>query len=225
MPLVFNDYQRRRVLQDRGFDPNFFDIDPESGAIGYKAPKEQPSVTNPSPVPEVSIKPRTSGLEAAGIGIASGLAPTLTGAGGASVLGRLGATIGEPAGLPGMAIGGGIGSAIGAFGGGVLGEKLQQMIIPKNLEELQQTAAAEHPFIYPASRFASSLVAFKPDLKAAREAIGTGGNLLSRLLPGVGAEAPLTASQIQNFANVAAGAGLGAGIPAAEHLIRGEKIN
>jgi len=226
--LTFDDEQHKaRALQSMGYDPNMYDVDEQTGNVNFRI-KTQPTVTTGNPLPEIDTTPKPpeiSTMGAVGLGIGSGIAPTLTGAGGAALLGRLGAAAGTPLGPIGQGIGGIIGAGAGAIGGASLAEKIQQMVMPHGVEDQLAAAQAQHPIAFPAGRFAANLLAFKPGLKELGEAAKTGGNLLSRLLPGVGAEAPITSGQMQNLINIGAGVGLGAGQPIAEGLIKGEPIN
>lgn len=217
MALIFNDVQRRRVLLNRGLDPEKFDINPETGNIDYRPTREQPTITSPEVITEQDTQPpKSSAISAFGQGFVSGVAPSFGGAAGGMGLARLGGMLGRPFGPIGIGVGTGLGAITGAVGGSTLTDKIQSMLLPKSIEEGLATTAAEHPIAFPAGRFASNLILAKPSIDNLRLAASTGKNLLSRLLPGVGAEAPITANQISNLGNVLVGGGLGAAIPLAQ---------
>lgn len=228
MPLIFDENQRRRALLSEGLNPDEFDIDPETGNVFLNVKSTQPAL-QPQPQVQPTLTPATTEPQASNPvksffkGAASGVLPTLGGAGGASALGRLGLQIPGP--LPLKAIAGLTGAVAGAVGGSALTDKVQNMIMPKALEEnLAQTQATD-PGSYNLGRVASSLVAFKPDFKALWQAGKTGGNMLMNALPGKAANIPIASGEVNNLVNIGAGVGLGAGVPVAQALATDQPID
>jgi len=202
--LVFPpDYEQRKraLLQEKGYDPEKFDLDETNGFQIIPRP----------PKPENT----TSTLGAIGASAAYNIPEALT-----SLVGtRLG-------GMAGSAVGGPIGTFVGGLAGGIGApmalagplNSLKQAVLPQAVTDYVNRARTEHPTASFIGDQSSALAALKPSLKPLMGAAGA----VRSLIKGVPLSR-LAASEAQGLANTAIGATVGAGISAGSDIAHSEK--
>jgi hypothetical protein len=134
-------------LQDNGYDPTVYDVDPRGRVIK-------------SPVAPEPIQQKMSPLRAAGTSFLGNLLPSAAGLGGA----KLGMMAGAPFGPVGV----GIGAIGGGLGAGYLAGRGQEAVLekvaPSAIEEMQR-AETDQPVASYLGGFAPNALAFRPSVQ------------------------------------------------------------
>ena len=199
--LVFPpDYEQRKraLIQSKGFDPDKFDLDE---ANGFTITPRKPLTTSSL---GASVASTLYGIPDAAVGILGG---------------RIGSVIGGTIGnVPGAVIGGLAGGAgLPMLTAGPL-EKLKQAVLPQAALDYVQRAQQEHPTAGFIGNQLSALVGLKPSIQNVKQA----GSGVRSMLQGVPL-ARMAGAEKQALANVAVGAGAGAGLSAGSDIAHSEK--
>jgi hypothetical protein len=229
-----DDAHKRRAVALMGYDPDQFDVDPNSGSL-FQRPQQTPlsppvntnglqqldtATTNPPPKPQNQFSPLASGA----IGAASGVLPTAGGFGAAMaaqpVILPIAAATGPfaPATELGLSLAAGI-------GGGALVNKLQNYLLPKGIQENISLASQQNPKSFIAGNVASQLPFMAASPRNVLVAAKTLGNEAMNLLPGRAVNIASTPGQIANLKNVALAGGIPAGLSVAEDVTSGQDVN
>lgn len=214
---------KKKVLSAGGYNPDEYDMDDEGNVS--RSIKLQPAVpiTN-EPVPElgaqVSAKPpaqstaQSTALQAGLHSAAASAIPTMTGLGGTAAASWL---LGPEVGLPATIIAG----LAGGIGGGWLGQKAQNAVLPDAIQQQLAQEHEEHPIASTVGGFVPSLPFFNP-IKGAMELPAfarSGGKLLSR------GTTALTDAEQGLLANTAANVGVAGGQNIAEQTGNGQPFD
>lgn len=211
MPLIFDENQRVAFLKSKGYDPGWYDIEPNTGNIFLKQGPLSPASEEPLPditKPVPAKAPTLAG--SASRGFLSGIVPSLAGMGGI----KGGAMIGQRIGSLGGPIGAGIGTVAGGIGGGIassaMAAKLQDYLMPDSWREQLAQDANINPLSTLTGQVGSGIVGFSPSISNLGNAAKTVGKLGERALVGSKLARPIASGEFNNLLNVGGGAGLGA---------------
>ena len=196
---LLTEQQKNELIQERGLDPNVFEIAPDGSFL----PRSQPLIptAQSSPLLQEGV-PLPTNLESLGRGAAESFLPTLGGIG-------TGALGGSMFGLPGMIIGG----IAGGLGTGLIQDK----IVPESIQQslfLRPEDIQENPVASAIGGFAPSALAFNP-LKGVADLPKFAGGIKNLFTRG----ATLSPAQKIALGNVGFGAGIESGIMGAEALL------
>lgn len=226
MPLQFdNEEHKRRVLQLKGFDPDRFDVDVNSGNV---VPRQQ----TVAPAPQLAPKPVTADIKqpkvsigkSAAIGAATGILPA---AGGLATMGALqgpilgiSAATGPAAPLTYAGL-----NIAAAIGGGSLVNWAQNKLMPESAAQAVAEAQQVNPVAFSLGNIAGQLPVMAANPKGVIEAVKTGGKVVNNLIKPSVQPLPISLAEKANLANVGVGAALPAGISGVNSLLGNEEIN
>lgn len=193
MPLTAQ--QSRYILTQEGYDPDKYDVD-ENGNVSDKISEPNPSGVSPI----VKNDPGISVSETAKRGITQSILPTLGSIAGGAAVGSLFAP--------------GVGSVLGGIGGALAGGygagKLQEAIVPQQVQQdyfLRPEDVQTNPVTSAVSQFAPSALAFNP-VKGVTSLAGA----LRRVPQGIINPSALRDIDVTALKNAALGAGIGGGV-------------
>lgn len=218
MSLTFNDIQRRAVLAKRGLDPELFDINRETGGIEYRPQvKTSPAISpTPEPTSVVSTPPaKTFGgaVKAGARSAFSSLIPSAAGLATGAAAGALAGSQSLPLAAipvvgpfipPVVGLGTGLAAAYGA-------SKVQEKLLPDTVNQQLAQDVVDYPKATAIGNIAGSAPFLRFSPTSVYRAGKTAGNMLMNQLPGRTLVNSISKPEVQNLANVALGAGVGAG--------------
>lgn len=227
-PLQFiDDSHKRRTLQYKGFDPDKFDVDNNTGNIIPKVAAPQPTLNPPTPEstiapPVISAKPST--FKSAAIGAATGVLPAAGGLGAAiaaqPIIAPIALATGPAAPITEL------GLSIAAAMGGASGINwLQNKLMPSGVQQQVAEAQQENPLSFAGGNLVGQLPMMAANPKGVLQAGKTGLKLLNNTInPNVGRLA-ISGAEKANIANVGIGAAIPAGQVALESITGDEPVD
>lgn len=228
MALQFiDDSHKRRTLEYKGFNPDQYDIDNNTGNIVQKIATPPPTLNPPTPEstiapPVVSAKP--SAFKSAAIGAATGVLPAAGGLGAAIAAQPIIAPIALATGpaAPITELGLSIAAAMGGAGGI---NWLQNKLMPSGIQQQVSEAQQENPLSFAGGNLLGQLPVMAANPRGVVEAGKTGLKLLNNTVnPNVGRLA-ISGAEKANIANVGVGAAIPAGQTAIQAMTSDEPID
>jgi len=227
MALQFIDEQhKRRTIQSKGFDPERFDVDVNTGNIVPRINTQPPTVTPPpdlTATQPVQQPQPMSPIKSAAIGAATSVLPAAGGLGAAiaaqpSIL-PIAAATGPAAPLTEIGL-----SIAAAMGGGAGINYLQNKLMPQSMQQTVAEAQQSNPMSFMGGSLAGQLPVMAANPRGVLEAGKTGAKMVNNLIKPTVAPLGISAAEKANMLNV----GVGAAIPAGELVLdaaTGKPIN
>ncbi len=227
MALQFIDEQhKRRTIQSKGFDPERFDVDVNTGNIIPKINTQPPTVTPPpdlTATQPVQQPQPMSPIKSAAIGAATSVLPAAGGLGAAiaaqPIILPIAAATGPAAPLTEIGL-----SIAAAMGGGAGINYLQNKLMPQSVQQTVAEAQQSNPMSFMGGSLAGQLPVMAANPRGVLEAGKTGAKMVNNLIKPTVAPLGISAAEKANMLNV----GVGAAIPAGELVLdaaTGKPIN